>query len=259
MKVKCPLKLSTRNIALTAIFAALYYVASLILPSLYAVGVPNLQISLEALIASVFGLVLGPYLGAVAAILGVGVTWMLPPSSFNPYGVPFLLSPPLNALTVGLIYYGKWKAAFATFTALIVVFLFLPPSQPLTENYIVPIAVLWDKIIALLLIIPTVMFRRLSNSKYLPFLFFFICFIGNQVDNMWGTDVFAVPSVYQLFGFDLAATRAAFIISPFFYPAIRFVQALIGTIIAVPLMKALKNTNWIISERSITEEKGTAA
>lgn len=253
------MKLSTRNIALTAIFAALYYVASLILPSIYAVGVPNLQISLEALIASVFGLVLGPYLGTLAAILGVGITWVLPPSSFNPYGVPFLLSPPLNALTVGLIYYRKWKMAFAIFTAMIVAFLFLPPSQPLTENYIVPIAVLWDKIIALLLIIPTVTFhRKLSDSKYLPILFFFICFIGNQVDNMWGTDIFAVPSVFQLFGFNLQTTRDAFILSPFFYPAIRFVQAVIGTIIAVPLMKALKNTNWVISEKSIVEEKGTA-
>jgi uncharacterized membrane protein len=252
------LKLSTRNIALTAIFAALYYVASLILPSLYAVGVPNLQISLEALIASVFGLVLGPYLGTLAAILGVGITWVLPPSSFNQYGVPFLLSPPLNALTVGLIYYRKWKVAFATFSALILAFLFLPPSQPLTENYIVPIAVLWDKIIALMLIVPTVAFsKKLSDSKYLPFLFFFICFIGNQIDNMWGADIFAIPSVFQLYGLNLQTTRDAFILSPFLYPAIRFVQALIGTIIAVPLMKALKNTNWAIRERSIIEEKGT--
>jgi hypothetical protein len=210
---------------------------------------------LEALIASVFGFVLGPYLGTLAALLGVGMTWVLPPSSFNPYGVPFLLSPPLNALVVGLVYYRKWKWAFALFGLLIVGFLFLPPSQPLTENYIVPVAVLWDKVIALLLIIPIVAFsQRLSSPKYLPILFFFICFVGNQVDNMWGADVFAVPSVYELFGFDLAATRIAFIASPFFYPAIRFVQAIIGTIIAVPLMRALKNTKWILREKPIIEQ-----
>ncbi len=193
-------------------------------------------------------------------MLGVGLAWVLPPSSFNPYGVPFLLSPPLNALIVGLIFYRKWKPAFALFSVLIVAFLFLPPSQPLTENYIVPVAVLWDKIIALLLIIPIVMFRwKFSDSKYLPILFLLICFVGNQVDNMWGADVFAIPSVYQLFGYDLQATRLAFIISPFFYPALRLVQAVIGMIIAVPLMKALKNTNWIIAEKSISEEKGTTA
>ena len=241
---------------MTAIFAALYYVTSLILPSLYAIGVPNLQISLEALIASVFGLVLGPYLGALAAVLGVGITWVLPPSNFNLYGVPFLLSPPLNALVVGLIFYRKWKWAFVLFGTLIVGFLFLPPSQPLAENYIVPVAVLWDKIIALLLIIPTVMFsKKLADPKYVAILFFFICFVGNQVDNMWGADVFAVPSVYELFGFNLDATRTAFIVSPFFYPAIRFAQAIIGTIIAVPLMRALSNTSWVINEKSIVEQQ----
>jgi hypothetical protein len=240
---------------LVAIFAALYYVLSLILPSLYAIGVPNLQISLEALIASVFGLVLGPYLGALAALLGVSITWVFPPISLSLYSVPFLLSPPLNALAVGFVYYKKWKWAFAMFGLLIAAFLFLPPSQPLIDNYIVPIAVLWDKIIALLLIIPTVMLsHKLSKPKYVPILFFFICFIGNQVYNMWGADVFAVPAVYQFFGFpSVNDVRLTFIASPFFYPAIRFVQAIIGTIIAVPLMKALKNTKWITKQESIME------
>lgn len=238
-----------------AVFAGLYYVLSLILPSLYAIGVPNLQISLEALIASIYGLVLGPYLGMLAALIGVGVTWILPPSSSSLYGAPFLLSPPLNALVVGLVYYRKWKWAFVLFSLLIVTFLFLPPSQPITDNYLVPIAVLWDKVIALLLIIPCVkMTQRLSTRKYLPILFFFICFAGNQVDNMWGTDVFAIPAVYTFFGFTtLDAVRTTFLLSPFYYPAIRFVQATIGTIIAVPLMKSLKNTRWTVKEESIVK------
>lgn len=249
-----PLKLSSRNVALTAIFAALYYVLSLILPSLYAVGVPNLQIRLEALIASVFGLILGPYLGAMAAVFGVLVTWVLPPCSFNPYGVPFLLSPPLNALVVGLVFYRRWKWGFALLGVLILAFLFLPPSQPLGDYYYVPIAVLWDKVIALLLIIPAVKFgKRLSHSARLPLLFFFICFTGNQADNMWGSDVFSIPSVYGLFFPSLEAVRGAFTVSPFFYPAIRLVEAVIATIVAVPLMRSLKDTKWIVREKSIIE------
>lgn len=250
------MKLSSRNMALTAIFAALYYILSLILPSLYAIGVPNLQISLEALIASVFGLVLGPYLGALAALFGVLVTWFLPPSSLNPFGVPFFLSPPLNALVVGLVFYRKWKWAFALFSILIAAFLFLPPSQPIMDYYYVSMATLWDKVIALLLIIPSVrLSHRFSNPKYLPVLFFFICFVGNQVDNMWGADVFAVPSVYVMFGFPtVQAVRDTFTYSPFFYPAIRFVQAILATIIAVPLMRSLRNTNWILKEKSILDQ-----
>lgn len=249
------MKLSSRNIALVAIFAALYYVLSLVLPSLYALGVPNLQISLEALMASVFGFVLGPYLGALSAILGVLVAWGLPPSSFSPLNAPFLLSPPLNALVSGLIFYKKWKWGFTLFSLLIVAFVFLPPSQPIKDYYYVSIAVLWDKVIALLLIIPTVrLSQKLSNPKNQPILFFFICFVGNQVDNMWGADVFALPSVFGLFGLTLDLTRISFVVSPFFYPAIRFVEATIATIVAVPLMRSLRNTNWILREKSILDE-----
>jgi ECF transporter S component (folate family) len=251
------LKLSTRNIALAAVFAALYYVLSLISPKIPSIGVPGLNIQLEALMASVFGFVLGPYLGGLTALLGAFVTWVLPPAGMTPAGVPFLLSPPLNAMIVGFIFYKKWKWAFASLSLLILAFLFLPPSQPITTNYYVPIAVLWDKIIAVILIIPTAMVlsKRLSNPRNASILFFLISFIGNQADNMWGADIFAVPAVYGgIFGMPLDLVRTAFIVSPFIYPAIRFVQAIFATMIAVPLMLALKNTAWTIHEKSILEQ-----
>jgi len=254
------MKLTSSNIALVAIFAALYYVLSLISPYVPAIGLPDIKIQLEALIASVFGLVLGPYLGALAAFLGAFITWVLPPGSMNPMGAPFLLSPPINALVVGLIFYRKWKYAFAVFGALILTFLFLPPSQPLTEQYIVPAAVLWDKILALLLIIPTVkLSNKLSNPAKLPILFFLLSFIGNQADNMWGADIFAVPFVYEgIFQIpDVNVVRYLFVVSPFIYPAIRLIQAIFATMIAVPLIKTLKGTQWIIQERNIIEWQET--
>ncbi|UCG36942.1 MAG: ECF transporter S component [Candidatus Bathyarchaeota archaeon] len=245
------MKLSTQTIALTAIFASLYYVLSLITPHVPAIGIPEIVISLEALIASVFGLVLGPYLGALAAFTGASITWII--SGMSPHGLPFLLSPPLNALTVGLLYYRKWKLAFATLGLLILVFVFLPPSQPLWENSNVAVAVLWDKVIALLLIFPSVKFaKHLSSTEKLPILYFLLAFIGNQTDNMWGSDIFAVPIVYEgIFGAPLDFVRSAFLVSPFVYPAIRLMQALFATIIAVPLMAALKNTGWAFSEKTI--------
>lgn len=249
------MKLSSRNIALIAIFAALYYVLSLISPYIPAVGLPDLKIQLEALMASVFGLVLGPYLGALSAFLGAFIAWALPPGSMSPYGAPFLLSPPINALVVGLVFYRRSKWAFALFGLLIAAFLFLPPSQPITNYYYVSIAVIWDKVIALLLIIPSVRYsQKLSNPKNLPILFFFLSFIGNQADNMWGADIFAVPLIYErIFSLNLDIVRFLFTVSPFIYPAIRFVQAILATIIAVPLMRSLRNTKWILEEKSMIE------
>lgn len=247
--------MSSRNIALIAVFAALYYILSLISPKIPSIGVPGLSIQLEALMASIFGFLLGPYLGALTAFLGACVAWILPPASMNPAGAPFLLSPPLNALIVGFIFYRKWKWAFASLSLLIIAFVFLPPSQPLLSYYYVPVAVLWDKVIAVLLIIPIVILsRKSSNQAGAAMLFFLISFIGNQADNMWGADIFAVPTVYaNIFGMPLEAVRVAFIVSPFIYPAIRFVQAIFVTVIVVPVMSALKNTAWIMHEKSIID------
>lgn len=248
-------KLTTRHTALIAVFAALYYVLSIISPYVPAIGVPQIKIQLEALIASVFGLVLGPYLGFLAALMGAFVAWVLPPGSMSSYGMPFLLSPALNALVVGLIYYRKWKQAFVTLGVLIVAFLFLPPSQPLTEFWYVGVAVIWDKVIALLLIIPSAKFaKHFSSQKSVSILYFLLAFIGNQADNMWGADIFAVPIVYNgIFAMDIAAVRGAFIISPFIYPAIRLIQAVFAAIIAVPLLPALRNAGWILQEKTIVD------
>ena len=246
-------KLSAQNVALVAVFAALYYVLSLITPYVPAVAIPEIKISLEALIATIFGIILGPYLGALTAFVGALVAWTLPPGSMSPYGMPFLLSPPMNALVTGLIYYKKWKAGFLAFCLLIIAFLFTPPVQPLPQNFHVGIAVLWDKVIALLLILPCVIFaKQLSTSKTLPFLYFLLAFIGNQADNMWGSLAFATPLVYEgIFGLPLDAVRFLFVVSPFVYPVIRLVQAVIATFVAVPLTKALKGTPWLWQEATI--------
>jgi len=246
--------LTTKNVALVAIFAALYYVLSLFTFNISAPGVSQVQISLFALVASVFGLVLGPYLGTVAAFLGVFVAWTLPPSGMTPYGFPFLLSPPLNAFVTGSIFYKKWKVAFLAFAVLIAAFLFTPPVQPLAENLIIVAAVLADKIFALLLIVPLVRFKDqfASSEKGIYAFYLILGFIGNQADNMWGTLAFSVPTVYNgIFGLPLEAVRAAFLISPFFYPVLRLIQASAVMFIAVALMRTLKGTPWLWQKETI--------
>ena len=248
------LGLTTKNVALVAIFAALYYVLSLLTFNISAPGVSQVQIGLFALVASVFGLVLGPYLGTFAAFLGALVAWTLPPSGMAIYGLPFLLSPPINAFITGSIFYKKWKVAFIAFAVLIVAFFFTPPVQPLAENLLIVAAVLIDKIFALLLIIPLAKFgNQFASSEKGTYAFYLILgFVGNQADNMWGTLAFSVPTVYGgIFGQSLDAVRAAFLISPFFYPVIRLVQASAVMFIAVSLMRTLKGTPWLWQKETV--------
>jgi hypothetical protein len=104
----------------------------------------------------------------------------------------------------------------------------------------------------MLLILPCVkLTKQLASLGTVP-LCFMLTFIGNQVDNMWGSLAFATPVVYEgIFGMPLDAVRVAFVLSPFLYPAIRIAQAVVATIIAVPLIMALKGTPWLWQETNI--------
>jgi len=134
------IKVTTKQIALMAVFAALFYVLSLIAPIKIPVPtIGTMEISFAALIATIFGIVLGPYLGAAAAFLGASVSWAL--AGMSPFGLPFIIAPVLNALVSGLIFYRKWKWGFLIFAIMIVVFLFTPPVTPLTDNWYVALAV----------------------------------------------------------------------------------------------------------------------
>ncbi|XES76500.1 MAG: ECF transporter S component [Candidatus Bathyarchaeia archaeon] len=248
-------KVTTRQIALMAIFAALYYVLSLIAPiRIPAPTIGTLEISFAALIATMFGIILGPYLGSAAALLGASVSWAL--TGMTPYGLPFLLAPVLNAFVTGMIFYKKWKWSMLVFGVLAVAFLFTPPLQPLSENWFVALAVLFDKLITMALIIPVALFGKKISVAHGALFFFLLGFIGNQADNMWGSFVFAIPTVYNgIYGMNADLVRIAFLASPFLYPAVRLVEALLVMVIAVPLLKALKDTNWLWRKDNILSDE----
>ena len=159
--------LVTRKVALIALFSALYYIFSF-LPGIEAVGATNLTINIEAFIASIFGFIMGPYLGALTAFTGAFLAWVLPPGIPSPASAVFLPAPVINAFIVGLIYTGRWKKVFVTFAMVVAAFWFLPPAQPWDQYLHVGFLVMWDKILALAFIIPVAMLinkMRKSSTK----------------------------------------------------------------------------------------------
>ncbi|MEM2147745.1 MAG: ECF transporter S component [Candidatus Bathyarchaeia archaeon] len=63
-------KISAREIALTAIFAALSWVVSEFVPGIPIIGASGSSISLDASLAPIYGIIIGPYLGFLAALIG---------------------------------------------------------------------------------------------------------------------------------------------------------------------------------------------
>jgi uncharacterized membrane protein len=68
------LTLSAQDVAFVAVFAAFSAIVIKILPGIPVVGVPDASIKLDAAMAPIYGLILGPYLGSLAALIGGFVT-----------------------------------------------------------------------------------------------------------------------------------------------------------------------------------------
>lgn len=101
-----------------------------------------------------------------------------------------------------------------------------------------------------------VSFQTLSRFDVIHL--FIMAFIGNEADNMWGSLIFSLPVVYGVFySLNVDVVRWLFLVSPFAYPAIRLLQAVVGTMVAVPLLRTLRTTKLIpnIIDDKITVNK----
>lgn len=91
------MKLTTRDVAFVAIFAALSVVAIKVIPGIPIIGVPDASIKFDAALAPIYGLVAGPYLGFLAALIAGLVT------AGSPFSVLTSFAPAVSALVAGLL------------------------------------------------------------------------------------------------------------------------------------------------------------
>lgn len=90
-------KLSARDVAFVAVFAALSVVIIRVIPGFPIIGLSDSQIKFDAALAPIYGLIMGPYLGFLAAFIGGIVLangWF---SVFTSFG------PAVSALVAGLL------------------------------------------------------------------------------------------------------------------------------------------------------------
>ncbi|MHA1754448.1 MAG: ECF transporter S component [Candidatus Odinarchaeia archaeon] len=239
-------QINSKNIALMAIMAAIYVILS-ILPGITVA--PNVAIQFEAGFASVMGFVLGPCFGFLSALIASSTSWLILSSGI--FGLPFLFNPPINAFIVGIIVFKTKKESITIgsllFTVLILIELFLPPLWPLSENWIVALAVLWDKLIGLALIFPTVwlysknkhIILQEGHRKLIAFgIFLSISLIGNILDNLLGVVIFSLPPIYEgVYALTIDTVRFLFLANPFIYLPIRIAQSVFASLIIVGLLK----------------------
>jgi len=117
------LKLTTRNVTFLAIFSALSVIIIKFIPGIPIVGVPDSSIKFDAAIAPIYGMVIGPYLGFLAALIGGLLT------SGSPFTFLTSFSPAVSAMIAGFLTSDRvservkipgWIAAATILAALIV-------------------------------------------------------------------------------------------------------------------------------------------
>ncbi|MFP3985201.1 MAG: ECF transporter S component [Candidatus Bathyarchaeia archaeon] len=89
--------LSTKDVAFVAIFAALSVITIKIVPGIPIIGVPDASIKFDAALAPIYGLIAGPYLGFLAALIAGLMT------AGSPFSVLTSFAPAVAALVTGLL------------------------------------------------------------------------------------------------------------------------------------------------------------
>jgi len=229
-----------------SIFTALYAVLRII-PTVPMIGASGASFSLSDIVAPLYGLILGPYIGGLSVIIGSLIAFFGKPPFF--LGLDFLPAT-VAAVSLGLLIKRKWIPVIALNIVLLVAFLLHPNTSvfvnvPLSDITI-PLPFAWLHIVALLALISPLGRKAVKwistptgtkAATGLAILFFIGTMMQHLMGNLLYETILLPVSGTPVEGYpDLWASIF------FVYPIERAALVVLGTIIGTPLLRILKNT-----------------
>lgn len=216
----------TVDISLTGIFAALVAFSYLV-PIGASIGGTSI-FSLSWVVDTITGILLGPYWGGGAALIGGIVGNFFKPSPLLPLAI-FL--PAVAAVEAGLMIWNLWPLAALLLSALIGVWFLLPvglPAWPAALFHVLGITI----IIILGWRLPKMIRQSRNPSLFAGWMLTAYC--GDIARHMFGNILFAIV-------FSSSAT-AAFFVGVMPYTSVeQTMYALFSAIIGVPLLFAIRS------------------
>lgn len=238
---KLSLDQRTKTIAMIAIFAALY-AALRIIPTVPMVGT-GATFRVSDILAPLYGIVLGPFIGGAAILIGTFAAIGIIPSA--PFlGLDFLPAF-IVAVSLGLLVKGKWLPTVVLNALLLVVY----AVNPLTVNFIVtPLGIipyLWMHIAAFIVLLSPLgrnagKWVKSSKTSTITAGFIILAFVGTMMQHLMGNILYETI-LGQLTG---TIKPEAFVgiwnVVFYVYPWERLALIIGAVVVGVPVTRALK-------------------
>lgn len=229
------LKRRTSMVAAAAVFAALYAVLGTIPISRLLLG-SGYFLTASNFVTPLAGMAFGPLVGGFAALVGDLLDAYAGYIAFGATGVAVLAADLATVVTAGLAYTGRWKGAVALPAAVIVLYW----ADPISVLFVGSIPFTWLHMLSLAPLAGVLLLQRSGRVSDLnPAFVASVAFASLLCGQLTGTLVGQELSVRIYHTLTLEAWRN---LVPFFfplYPVERTVFTVVGSIISVPVLRAL--------------------
>ena len=219
-------RLSTKSIALIGVFAALHVILYFMSFGLWR----NWAIYLEP----IEGIILGPWAGFFAALIGSIVARMIKPIDVWMFGIA---AEPMGVLASGLLAKGKWKPVMAIYAFMLTAYFIHPFGRWL------PLWTILDILLSSALIYPVAKICKGSfegDVKWLPLSLILVSFVGTVTDALTRVFLLIPAKLYMLFGWPPEVVYLIFVTGAIDSYIEDVLVVIVSSIVGAPLILALR-------------------
>jgi len=220
-------RLSTKSVAFVCVFAAFH-------ATLYLISPPVLWRNWAIYLAPIEGIILGPWAGFSAALIGSTIGRIVIPTPLWMFGI---IAEPLSVLSAGFLVRGTWKPVVAIYAAMFLTYFVSPLGREL------PVWPLSDAVIALCLVYPA---AKLSKNLYdenvtlLPASLAIVSFITVALDGLARVFLLVPVGLYSVLLMTQSVVLTAFVsggVNSFIEDAL---VVIVSLVVGVPIVLALR-------------------
>ncbi|MGB9777804.1 MAG: hypothetical protein ACPLW8_00200 [Candidatus Bathyarchaeales archaeon] len=214
------------QLSLASVFAALHAVLYFVSFGLWR----NWGIYLE----SIEGIILGPKVGFIAALIGSSIARMIKPDDFWMFGI---IAEPISVIVAGLLAKTKWKPVLGLYAITLSAYFIHPYGNPFGQG--LPLWTILDVIFAFLLIYPAAKFGGNlfdMNFKRLPIKLVLIAFVCIATDSLVRVFLLIPCGLHGLFFQDFGTLYTVFVEAAVYSYIEDLIVVLVSFVVGVPLL-----------------------